>query len=183
LKPDITSSASPSTPSAIRAERSGIAYDASASEPGNGLITDLVRARADAAPDAPALVSGNQQLNNGELEIRSNQLAHDLQTAGVGPETLVGLCHDRGPAMVVAALAVLKAGGAYVPLDPAYPTDRLRFMLEDARTPILITRREIAQRIGAGNWKVVNLDEDSARISSRPQTPPEWLSLSRTWPM
>jgi non-ribosomal peptide synthetase component F len=149
-----------------------MANDIGTSEPSAMLVMHLVRARAQAAPNAPALVSGNQQLNYGELEIRSNQLAHDLQSAGVGPETLVGLCHDRGPAMVIAALAVLKAGGAYVPLDPAYPTDRLRFMLEDAKTPVLITRGEIGQRIGTGNWKVVNLDEDSSRIASRPQTPP-----------
>ena len=172
MKLDITNSAPPGTPHSIHAEQPGIANDIGASEPSAVLVMDLVRARGHAAPDAPALVSDNEVLNYGELEIRSNQLAHDLQSAGVGPETLVCLCHDRGPAMVVAALAVLKAGGAYVPLDPAYPADRLRFMLEDARTPILITRREIGQRIGTGNWKVVNLDEDSSRIASRPQTPP-----------
>ena len=41
--------------------------------------------------------------------------------SGVGPETVVGLCVERSPEMVVGLLGILKAGGAYLPLDPEYP--------------------------------------------------------------
>jgi amino acid adenylation domain-containing protein len=132
----------------------------------------MVAGQAQANPDSLALASNGQTLTYGELEIRANQLSHHLLSLGVGPEVLVGLCLERGPAMVVAALAILKAGGAYVPLDPEYPSDRLRFMLDDASAPVLITRREIDRRIGKGRWQVLDIDEDAARIAEYPKTAP-----------
>ena len=49
--------------------------------------------------------------------------------------------------MVIALMAVLKAGGAYLPLDPDYPQDRLAYMLEDSKADILVTRKEISDRL------------------------------------
>ncbi len=68
----------------------------------------------------------------GELNERANRLGRHLQSLGVGPEVLVGLCLERSIEMIVGLLGVLKAGGAYAPLDPAWPRERLAFMLEDA---------------------------------------------------
>ena len=47
-------------------------------------------------------------------------------------------------------LAVLKAGGAYVPLDPSYPRDRLAFMLDDTRAPLVLTQSDLAGQLPAG---------------------------------
>lgn len=137
----------------------------------SSLVTDLVAAQARISPYAPALVSNGQILTYGDLELRSNQLSHLLVSFGVGPEVVVGLCLDRGPDMVIAALAIMKVGGAYLPLDPECPPDRLRFMLEDASSPVLITRREVDRMI-EGRWQVLDIDEQAARISSYPATAP-----------
>ena len=104
----------------------------------NSCIHDLVAMQAAATPAAAAVTGRGRHLSYRELNESANQLAHHLQKLGVGPETVVAVCLDRSVELVVALLAVLKAGGAYLPLDPAYPADRLRFMLEDAKAPILI---------------------------------------------
>jgi amino acid adenylation domain-containing protein len=137
------------------------------------LVAELITARAQLAPNALALASGIQVLTYGDMELQANRLAHYLRSIGVGPEVLAGICLDRGPAMVVAALAILKAGGAYLPLDPEFPVERLRFMLDDGQAPVLITRRDLDTRIGKGTWKVVDIDADSAQTASYPETAPE----------
>ncbi|OWK25819.1 hypothetical protein AJ87_00860 [Rhizobium yanglingense] len=50
----------------------------------------------------------------------------------------VAICLERSPAMVVGLLAILKAGGAYLPLDPAYPSARLRQVVDDAAPHLLL---------------------------------------------
>ena len=103
----------------------------------------LFEEQVERTPDAVAVRCGEEQLTYRELNGRANQLARHLQGMGVGPETLVGICLTRSVEMVVALLGVMKAGGAYVPLDPEYPAERLAFMLEDARVPVLVTEERL----------------------------------------
>ena len=107
-------------------------------------LPELFAAQAARTPDAVAVVGEEESLSYGELEARANRLAHHLRRRGVGPETVVGLCVDRSPAMVVGLLGILKAGGAYLPLDPGYPPERLAFMLADARAAALVSETALA---------------------------------------
>jgi amino acid adenylation domain-containing protein len=116
--------------------------------PREACLHTLFEARADRTPDATALVAENERWSYRELNRRADEIAGHLRHAGVGPDTLVGLCLPRSPAMVAAMLAILKAGGAYVPLDPAYPTERLRFILDDAQAPVLVTTESLRDSLG-----------------------------------
>jgi amino acid adenylation domain-containing protein len=130
------------------------------SYPRNQSVSELVAGQAAATPSAVALIARGELITYGDLDKRANQLANYLITLGVGRETIVGLCLVRSPESVMCALAVLKAGGAYLPLDPAYPSERLLFMLNDARPRVLITRTELAEKFSAGPWEVVSVDRD-----------------------
>jgi len=173
LKPPVTNS-SENNRLPIRAGQASLVNE---SNNGNHLsgpvVTELVSGKAEAAPNSLALVSSSQMLTYRELEVQANQLAHHLITLGVGSDVLVGVCLDRSPAMVIAALAIMKAGGAYVPLDPDSPSQRLRFMLEDAQAPVLITQQGIADRIGSGRWTTVDIEQDAVRIASHHGTRPQ----------
>ena len=123
-------------------------------------VSDLVIKQAALQPNAPAIVTGSTVLSYADLDRRSNRLANYLIDLGVGPETIVGLCLNRSPESVVCALAVIKAGGAYLPMDPDYPTERLRFMLNDASPRVLITWQKLAPEFSEGPWEVISIDRD-----------------------
>jgi amino acid adenylation domain-containing protein len=123
----------------------------------------LFEAQVDRTPEAVALSSAGGALTYAELDEQANQLANHLVDLGVGPEVIVGLSAPRSPAMIVAILGILKAGGAYLPLDPGYPEERLAFMIDDARAPVLVTAGGApAARDGV---RVVSLDADRLQIA------------------
>jgi amino acid adenylation domain-containing protein len=134
-------------------------------------------ARVESAPLAIALVCENAALSYSELNRRANQLAHLLRSRGVGPQTLVGLFSERSPDLVVGLLAILKAGGAYLPLDPAYPPDRLAFVLDDARVPILLTESRMLGSLPRSSAEVICMDTDRALIESQDESDPLHVSV------
>ncbi|MER5733999.1 amino acid adenylation domain-containing protein [Streptomyces sp. NPDC002138] len=101
-------------------------------------VMDLFDAQVAAAGDAVAVVAGDVEVTYAELDARADRLARYLVQRGVGAESLVGVCLERGVDLMVAVLAVLKAGGAYLPLDPGYPAERIAFMLEDAGPVVVL---------------------------------------------
>jgi amino acid adenylation domain-containing protein len=117
--------------------------------PRNACVHQLLETQARLTPQVIAVAFGDRTLTYAELNLRANQLAHLLRERGVTRESLVGVCLERSPEMVVALLGILKAGGAYVPLDPAYPTDRIQHVLEDARVRLLITQSELLKQLPA----------------------------------
>ena len=130
----------------------------------NLCIHELLEKQVKRTPDAVAVIFGNQQLTYRELNQRANQLAHYLQKLGVKPEVFVGICVERSIEMLVGLLGILKAGGAYVPLDSTYPKERLAFMLEDARAPVLLTQQRLLEIIPFHSGKVVCLDTNWQEI-------------------
>ena len=116
--------------------------------------------------------SESLSLSYRELDERSSQLAHHLQTLGVAPETIVGLCVERSPEMLIGLLGILKAGGAYLPLDPDYPPERLAFMLADAGVATLVTQSTLLERLPPHGMRIVRLDADRALISRAPTFAP-----------
>ena len=110
--------------------------------PADKCVHELFEAQVMRTPDAVAVVFEDRALSYGELNRRANRLAHYLIGHGVKPDTVVAICMERSPEMIVALLGVLKAGGAYVPLDPSYPVERLQFMLQDSAPAVLLSDRE-----------------------------------------
>jgi amino acid adenylation domain-containing protein len=132
---------------------SGVEY------PRNLTLHQLCEAQAVATPEAIAVVYEDEQLTYRQLNERANDLAEQLRQFGVGPDTVVAVCFERSLNLVVSLFAILKAGGAYLPLDPAYPRERLRFMLEDARARVLLTQPELLSILPETEAEVLFVDE------------------------
>ena len=138
---------------------------ATRSFPPEHCIHALFEAHARTAPEAVALTFEKQHLTYGELNAQANRLAHHLRSLGVGPETLVALCLERSPTLLVALLAVLKAGGAYVPLDPDSPGERLGLILGDAQAPVVLTHSALLAKLGDTTATVICCDRDLAALA------------------
>ena len=129
------------------AERSRILQEWSgrkAAFPSDKCVHELFEERAAAYPESTALIHGTLALSYRDLNNRANKLAHYLRSIGVGADTRIAICLERGFEMIISQLAVLKAGGAYVPLDPTYPIERLNYMLEDCSPVALVTSRNLS---------------------------------------
>ncbi|MFC8141644.1 amino acid adenylation domain-containing protein [Streptomyces paradoxus] len=126
-------------------------------------------------PDAVAVHAAGEELTYAELNERANRIAHHLVGLGVGQETLVGVCLERGAGLMPALLGILKAGGAYLPLDPSQPCDRIGYMLQDAAAPVVVTERAHAELLNGlhdGPVLVLDGEEDRAALAARPVTDP-----------
>jgi amino acid adenylation domain-containing protein len=141
--------------------------------PKDKCIHELFEAQVEKSAEAVAVIFEEQKMTYRELNQRANQLAHYLQSFGVGPETMVGVCLERSIEMIVALLGILKAGGGYVPLDPEYPKERLRFMLDDTRIPVLLTQQKLIEKLPACSARTVCLDRDREEIASESKENPE----------
>ncbi|OLF53509.1 non-ribosomal peptide synthetase [Pseudomonas chlororaphis] len=134
-------------------------------------IHGLFEAQVERTPEAQAVKAGAHSLSYCALNQRANQLAHYLREQGVGPDSRVAICVERGLEMVVGLLAILKAGGGYVPLDPAYPPERIAYMLEDS-APVAVLAQGATGHL-LGNVPVIDMERPlwQDRPLDNPQIP------------
>jgi len=150
----------------------------------NENFCQLFESQVQQTPNAVAVQFGETSLTYEQLNKSANQLAHYLQAHGVGPDKLVGVFIERSLEMVVALLGILKAGAAYLPLETEYPSERLRFILNDSATQILITTKSLRDRIRqlGTDARIVCLDEEEiagqSRDTPRFQVRPENLAYA-----
>ena len=132
--------------------------------PLNNCLHHFIEAQVEKTPLAPALTYEGKSLSYEALNKRANQLAHVLQSKGVGPETLVGICAYRSFEMVIGLLAILKAGGAYVPFDPTYPPKRLAFMIDDSQVPFMLAQKACGKLLPRTATEAIYCEEIKAGL-------------------
>ena len=145
-------------------------------------LHQLFEAQVERTPDRLALLFGIESLTYRMLDERASRLANHLRQLGAGPDTLIGICLDRSPDLVVAVLGVLKSGSAYVPIDPTYPADRISFMLQDADLGILISQQSLSSALPTSSAHLVMIDkpiESSLGPSEGPACSPTQLAYVR----
>ena len=132
---------------------------------GGRSAVEIVAAVAGSNPDAVALRDDGAHLTYRDLMSSVDQLADAMADAGGGPDVPVGICLDRSFDYVIAMLAASRAGGAFMPLDPGWPVERLQFVLDDARAPVLVTSSAYRSQLADPRWTIV-----SPAAKGRPQS-------------
>jgi non-ribosomal peptide synthetase-like protein len=137
------------------------------------MLQQLFERTADTRPENIAVICDEKEYTYLELEHYANRIAHYLQKRGVKAGNRIGILLKRSIETYAAIIAVLKLGAAYVPLDTGYPSDRIRYITEDAELCLLISTESISARNGMTTTPVVLLDREKAVIASQPAGRPE----------
>ena len=106
--------------------------DLPAPGPSEAPFHELLAARAQQHPEAPAAACDGEELSYGALVHKARLLAPRLLAHGGGPGTVTALLAPRGLDFLVAMLALFESGGAYLPLDPGHPPERWRKVLDQS---------------------------------------------------
>ncbi|TSC26496.1 myxochelin non-ribosomal peptide synthetase MxcG [Corallococcus sp. Z5C101001] len=101
-------------------------------------VLELLKAQAEARPEAVAVEHGRWRMTYRELLAASQALALRLTEAGVRADTAVAVKVPRGIDAIVSTLGVLFAGAGYLPIDPTGPATRNAAILEDARPGVML---------------------------------------------
>ena len=119
--------------------------------------------------DRIAVKTADDVLTYAELNAMANLIARAvLAQRGEGQER-VGLLLGDGAPMVAASLAVLNAGKIYVPMDPAFPSPRLRSMLEESQASVVVTDNRnvaLARNLTRDGIGCINIDELDRNLSA-----------------
>lgn len=107
--------------------------------PREKLIHQLFEEQVERTPDNVAIVFEEKTMTYRELNERANQLAHVLRRKGVKRDDIVGILVPRSFELIIGIMAILKAGGAFMTIEPDFPSDRIRYMMENSKAAILLT--------------------------------------------
>ena len=143
-------------------DKEKILYDFNRTEtdyPRNKGVYELFEEQVEKTPDDIAVVFRDWQLTYRELNEKANRIAWKLKEKGVKEDTVVGIMVERSLQMVIAILGILKAGGAYVPIDPDYPEERIKYLLENSKASILLTKDRINDNVVLEGKDVISVVE------------------------
>jgi len=127
-------------------------------------------------PDAIAVVHGERVYTYREVDETSNRFARFLIDHGFEREDLVAVGLERAYELVVTILGVLKAGGAYLPIDCDAPFDRVRQLLDDAGTRLLVSEKRHIRMLNKLQWECPRLEMLFCADSNDVHREPEEIS-------
>ncbi len=126
--------------------------------PQNATLASLCAEQAVRTPDDIAILCGTETIDYATLHARARVLARRLVGMGIGCDSVVGIALPRSIDLVVAVLAIHKAGGAYLPLDPAYPTERIAYIIGDARASVIVTTTALVMTLPSTASRLLMVD-------------------------
>ena len=176
INPNSSVSLLPLTPTSSQDIYRSAFTDTETPYPHTATVHELFEQRALLSPDTIALEFEETKLTYRELNEYSNQFAQYLIDLGVAPNDLVGVHMERSAGMLVALLGILKVKAAYVPLDPSYPSERIRYLVEDSKLSFFLSERNILEAIDTSAFPqhviVVCLDDERTKITQHSKERP-----------
>jgi amino acid adenylation domain-containing protein len=131
----------------------------------NESVVDALAAIVAANRNRAALRSQGREITYSEFWERTGAIAALLSPFRMAQPLHVALLLEQGIDAVCAKLGAVRAGMAYVAMDPMEPAERLRFILEDSSSKVVITSAalvSLAREICADDVPVLDVADAAA---------------------
>ncbi|MCX7708612.1 MAG: amino acid adenylation domain-containing protein [Clostridia bacterium] len=138
--------------------------------PSEKTLVQVFEEQVEKTPQNTAVMYEGLKWTYAELNEKANQLARILKTWGVKAESIVAIIAERSFEMMVGILGILKAGGAYLPISPEYPIERIRYMLEDSKSPVVLTQKRLMGQLDL-DCPMIDLNSENAYSSDGSNLP------------
>ncbi|WP_434752094.1 amino acid adenylation domain-containing protein [Paenibacillus amylolyticus] len=116
--------------------------------PGELTLFEAFQRQVNRTPDKAALTYNGRSMSYRELEQHSINLSNYLlETYNVESGEVVALLMSNSEWMIVAMLAVLRSGACYLPINTENPEDRVKYLIGDSKSRLLITDQNIGQEM------------------------------------
>ena len=102
-------------------------------------ISDRFEQQVERYPDRLAVKTRTHAFTYAELNEAANRVAHAILELRGDTDQPVALLFGNDAPSVVASLGAAKAGQIQVPLESNFPRERLRYMLEQSETGVIVT--------------------------------------------
>eukprot|EP01132_Coremiostelium_polycephalum_P002165 gene2165-2665_t len=109
-------------------------------------------------PNRTAIIYQDIKITFKELDEMSDCVANEISKKITRNEELVSLFLEKNHYTIISILGVLKTGSAYVPIDPTNAKDRIKFIIKDTKSKILITNKKFVQQFLDSSLSVIDIE-------------------------
>lgn len=106
--------------------------------PKSKTIVQLFEEQVAKTPDNIAVVFEEQKLTYKELNEKANSLAEAISNKCINKNSVIAIITERSLEMIISIIAVLKSGNTYILIDNTFPQDRVKYILENSSTKLLL---------------------------------------------
>lgn len=107
-------------------------------------VLRAVQDRVREAPDAVAVVDGEQLVSYRRLWNAAHAMSELIRGTGLGAGDVVAVALPRSAELAAAVLGAWLAGAAYLPIDSTHPEERIRYQLSDSAAKVLLATEDMA---------------------------------------
>ncbi|APJ02763.1 non-ribosomal peptide synthetase [Silvanigrella aquatica] len=111
-------------------------------------IIDIFYEQVKLNPNGIAIIYNDISISYEKLNFITNQIALYLKEKYLlTSESLISLCFDRNEYIIIGILSILKSGAAYVPIDPNFPDDRIKYIISDSNSLLVISNEKYQNKL------------------------------------
>lgn len=124
-------------------------------------LAEMINESIQKNPENIAIYDYGRTLSYRELGVKSDSAAVTVKSLAKRNEC-IAIAMERGCDMIITALSVIKSGCVYVPIDINYPENRIKYMLQNSNSCLVITdgkHKKLMNDLTDGREAVICFDD------------------------